>query len=53
MEVSGQPHSLVSLPLVKEPQVLTEQEPGWTPEPVGRSLLSLPRMGLRIAETLS
>ena len=35
MEVRGQPHSPVALPLVKEPQVLTEQEPGWASEPVG------------------
>lgn len=34
MEVRGQPHSPVTLFVVKEPQVLTEQEPGWTPEPV-------------------
>jgi hypothetical protein len=31
MQVSGQPHSPVTLLLVKEPQVLTEQEPGWAP----------------------
>jgi len=35
MEVSVQPLSPVTLPLVKEPQVLTEQEPVWTSEPVG------------------
>lgn len=35
MEVSSQPHSSVTIPLVNEPQVLTEQEPGWAPDPVG------------------
>ena len=39
MEVSGQPHSQVTLPLVKEPQVLTEQEPVWAPEMVGSIFL--------------
>jgi hypothetical protein len=52
MEMSGHPHSLVTLPLVKEPQVLTEQEPGWAPEPVG-SIFVEERMGPRIVQTLS
>lgn len=35
MEVSGQPHSPVTVPLVNEPQVLTEQYPVWASETVG------------------
>ena len=39
MEVNDQPQAPATLPLVKEPQVLTEQETGWAPEPVGSILV--------------